>query len=295
MPVHRDRTGPHRRRSQPRGTESAGRRRGPRTRRRRHEGRAGGSRGGRVDRLGGSIRRGDGGRRVHRRDARPRSSPPQGEIDMVKTGREPTLHRDVAERVSRCVSTMVYYQSDGWTWSGAELVTEEADDLLRWAAAMGLTDGLDDSVLGPLKDELIVRMARSSASVFTRNSSAPWAGRPAPGPAPDVARGDRGSGTDAAAPGRQWAFRGPVFEPSVLVVGDRRGLRSRGHRHGRIRPFSARPESLHRARHGPTRRSKLAGESAGSGPSAARRCGLAGGRRVGPRSETPGGCRPEEM
>src|SRR4051812_23301456 len=37
-----------------------------------------------------------GGRRVHRRDARPRSSPPQGEIDMVKTGREPTLRRDVA-------------------------------------------------------------------------------------------------------------------------------------------------------------------------------------------------------
>ena len=76
---------------------------------------------------------------------------------MVKTGREPRLRRDVAERVSRCVSTMVYYQSDGWSWSGAELVTEEADDLLRWAAAMGLTDGLADSVLGPLKDELIVR------------------------------------------------------------------------------------------------------------------------------------------
>ena len=76
---------------------------------------------------------------------------------MVETGREPGLRRDVAERVSRCVSTMVYYQSDGWSWSGAELVTEEADDLLRWAAAMGLTDGLADSVLGPLKDELIER------------------------------------------------------------------------------------------------------------------------------------------
>ena len=35
---------------------------------------------------------------------------------MVKTGREPTLRRDVAERVSRCVSTMVYYQSNGWSW-----------------------------------------------------------------------------------------------------------------------------------------------------------------------------------
>jgi hypothetical protein len=76
---------------------------------------------------------------------------------MVETVREPRWRRDVAERVLRCVSTMVYYQSDGWSWSGAKLVTDEADDLLRWAAAMGLTDVLADSVLDPLKDELIER------------------------------------------------------------------------------------------------------------------------------------------
>ena len=97
---------------------------------------------------------------------------------MVRTGWEPTLRRDVAERVSRCVSTMVYYQIDGWSWSGAELVTEEADELLRWAADRGLTDRLDDSVLHPLKVELVarhgedlgVRLHREFLRAMTRGS-----------------------------------------------------------------------------------------------------------------------------
>lgn len=73
-----------------------------------------------------------------------------------RTLRKPTK-RDMAERVSRCVSTMVYYQMDGWSRSGATLLAEEADCLLTWAAEAGLGDRLGDSVLSPLRGELIDR------------------------------------------------------------------------------------------------------------------------------------------
>lgn len=120
---------------------------------------------------------------------------------MVKSGREHELRRDVAERVSRCVSTMVYYKSDGCSLSGAGLVTEEAHDLLRWAAAMGLTDGLADSVLGPLKVELIERYGEDLGHHLHE----------------EFLRGvDRTSRP------------GAVFEHSVGVVGDRCGLRPDG-------------------------------------------------------------------
>ena len=51
-----------------------------------------------------------------------------------------TVNRDVVERVERCVATMVYYHKDGWSWTGAKLVMEEADSLMAWASMLGLGD-----------------------------------------------------------------------------------------------------------------------------------------------------------
>ena len=126
---------------------------------------------------------------------------------------------------------------------------------------MGLTDGLDDSVLGPLKDELIVCvMARSSASVFTSNSSAPWAGRTAPGPRPMSHATIAGLGTDRRRQVDSGHSAGRSSSLASGVVGDRSDHDPKDTDTGGSWLFSARPESLHRARHGPTRRSKLAGE-----------------------------------
>jgi hypothetical protein len=62
--------------------------------------------------------------------------------------------REVQERVERCIATMVYYHKDGWSWSGAKLVMEEAGALAAWASVMGLGDKVKRTVLTPLEGDL---------------------------------------------------------------------------------------------------------------------------------------------
>jgi len=62
--------------------------------------------------------------------------------------------REIPERVSRCVATMVYYHKDGYSWSGANLLIDEARTFLAWAAGLGLGDSVRDRVLTPVEREL---------------------------------------------------------------------------------------------------------------------------------------------
>ena len=64
---------------------------------------------------------------------------------------------DLPQRLARCVATMVYYHKDGWSWSGAKLLDEEAADLSRWAEQAGVEDGLSDLILPPLEQEMTER------------------------------------------------------------------------------------------------------------------------------------------
>ena len=62
--------------------------------------------------------------------------------------------REVSEQLARCVATMVFYQADGWSWSGAQLLWEQTRSLQAWASESGLGEGLSESILTPLEGEL---------------------------------------------------------------------------------------------------------------------------------------------
>lgn len=64
---------------------------------------------------------------------------------------------EIHQRLERCVATMVYYHKDGWSWSGAKLMDEEALALVAWASSIGATEGIKESFLDPLERELIKR------------------------------------------------------------------------------------------------------------------------------------------
>jgi hypothetical protein len=68
-----------------------------------------------------------------------------------------TQSREIREQIERCVATIVYYHKDGWSWSGAKLLVEEAAATRAWAARMDLEDCMDAVVLAPLVVELTDR------------------------------------------------------------------------------------------------------------------------------------------
>ena len=49
---------------------------------------------------------------------------------------------------------MVFYQADGWSWSAAQLLWEEARSLKEWAARSSLGDSLSGKIIESLKEEL---------------------------------------------------------------------------------------------------------------------------------------------
>jgi hypothetical protein len=65
--------------------------------------------------------------------------------------------REAAEHLARCVATMVYYQADGWSWSGAQLLWEQTRSLLDWASGACSANDLGKYVLTPLQSELSAR------------------------------------------------------------------------------------------------------------------------------------------
>jgi len=65
--------------------------------------------------------------------------------------------REVRERLSRCVSTMVFYRADGRSRSSLRLLRDEVGSLAAWASRSELGEDLDAEVLGPLEGELVVR------------------------------------------------------------------------------------------------------------------------------------------
>lgn len=76
----------------------------------------------------------------------------------MATASSPTIGgREVSERLSRCVATLVFYEADRWSWSGAKLLWEEARALRTWANNVGLGDSLDDKILTPTRAELYER------------------------------------------------------------------------------------------------------------------------------------------
>ena len=62
--------------------------------------------------------------------------------------------REISEQLARCVATMVYCQAEGWSWSGAQFLAEEARSLFAWATRNGMNGNLDEIVLAPLEGEL---------------------------------------------------------------------------------------------------------------------------------------------
>ena len=77
-------------------------------------------------------------------------------------------NREIRERLSRCVSTMVFYQADGWSWSGAQLLFEEAKSLRAWASMNGPDEKLDTLILAPLAKELEVRYGDTQGAKLHR-------------------------------------------------------------------------------------------------------------------------------
>jgi len=70
----------------------------------------------------------------------------------------PTVNdREAAEQLARCVATMVYYQTDGWSWSGAQLLWEQARSLTAWVTQARPEGELGTLVLTPLQTELTAR------------------------------------------------------------------------------------------------------------------------------------------
>jgi len=65
--------------------------------------------------------------------------------------------REAAEQLARCVATMVYYQADGWSWSGAQLLWEQARSLTAWVTQAHPKGELGTLVLMPLQTELTAR------------------------------------------------------------------------------------------------------------------------------------------
>ncbi|MDB5349679.1 MAG: hypothetical protein JWN86_926 [Planctomycetota bacterium] len=66
----------------------------------------------------------------------------------------PVSSRDISEHLSRCVATMVFYHKDGASWSGAQLLWDEARFLRAWADESGSGEALITLVLSPLEGEL---------------------------------------------------------------------------------------------------------------------------------------------
>jgi hypothetical protein len=78
------------------------------------------------------------------------------------------LGRENLERIERCVSMMVYYHADGYSWSGANLLHEEAPALLRWLSSSGLGEDFRGRVLGLVERDLCRRYGREIAGRLNR-------------------------------------------------------------------------------------------------------------------------------
>lgn len=76
--------------------------------------------------------------------------------------------RALSEQLARCIATMVYYQADGWSWSAAQLLWEEARSLRTWASHSCSEDDLNRFVLAPLKEELTLRYGPTVGSRLQR-------------------------------------------------------------------------------------------------------------------------------
>jgi len=69
----------------------------------------------------------------------------------------PARDREIRERVERCIATLVYYHKDGWSWTGAGLIMEEAQGLSNWAAMMGAGEEATRPILTRLEAEILGR------------------------------------------------------------------------------------------------------------------------------------------
>lgn len=105
----------------------------------------------------------------------PRRSPTPGDAAANEAGpieaggRAGRVHgREILERIERCVSVMVYYHADGYSWSGANLLHEEAPALSRWLSAPGLGEDFRGRVLGLVERDLCRRYGREIGGRLNR-------------------------------------------------------------------------------------------------------------------------------
>ena len=76
--------------------------------------------------------------------------------------------RKTRERLARCISTMVFYQADGWSWTAAQLLFEEVKALKDWASWHVPGDELGPAILDPLGAELTLRYGKSTGDKLHR-------------------------------------------------------------------------------------------------------------------------------
>src|SRR4051812_1773000 len=86
-----------------------------------------------------------------------RSTRRSTDMETRQSGMVAGVAPDAAERLARCVATMVYYEADGWSWDAAQFLWEETQSLLEWAESAGGWEAAEAAVLGPLEAELVAR------------------------------------------------------------------------------------------------------------------------------------------
>ena len=86
---------------------------------------------------------------------------------MIKLACMPP-EREIREKLARCVSTLVFYKADGCSWSGAQLLFEEARLLSHWSYRFDSENGIREVILDPLERELSLRYGAEEGGKLCR-------------------------------------------------------------------------------------------------------------------------------